>query len=253
MSLTIFSLPRPFIGEFDVIQHNAIISWRLGQPNAEIILFGNEKGTRQMARKVNARHYPNIGTNKFGTPYVNQIFTRAQKISRFNILCYVNADIIFIGNIESAIQQIQKKFKQFVLVIRRYDLKLEQRQDFNGNWEEMIRKKLVEHGRKHQPGAVDAFIFTRGAYPRNDFPAFLLGRQLWDGWLVWKAMEGHFPTIEITSAVTLIHQDHTRTEDYLDPKQLLQEKSINRNLFEGHKRNINQTLWILTHEGLRQR
>lgn len=253
MSLTIFSLPRPFRGEFDIIQYNAIKSWRLGQPNAEIILFGDEDGTHKMSHEVNARHYPDIGRNKFGTPYVNQIFVRAQEISHFNILCYVNADIILLGNIESVVQRVQEKFKQFLLITRRYDLELRRKQNFGGNWQEMIRKKLAERGRKHQPGAIDVFIFTKEVYPKNDFPAFLLGRQLWDGWLVWKAMEQCFPTVEITSAITLIHQSHTRTEDYLNPKQLLREKNINRSLFGGNKRNINQTLWILTHEGLRQR
>lgn len=252
MSITIFSLPRPFVGEFDVVQYNAITSWRLGQPDSEIILFGNEIGTHQMTHKVNARQHPDIRVNEFGTPYINEIFARAQEVSRFNVLCYVNSDIIFLGDIKSTIQRVQTKFKQFVLVTRRYDLKLQKKQDFSGNWQEMIETKLVQRGKKHQPGAIDSFIFTKGVYPANDFPPFLLGRQLWDGWLVWKAMKKNIPVVEITSAVTLIHQHHTRTEDSLDLNRLTQEKFTNRNLFKGKKRSIVQVPWILTHEGLKK-
>lgn len=241
------------MGEFGIIQYNALRSWRLGQPNSEIILFGDEAGTHKMSHKINARHYPEMATNSQGTPYINQIFIRAQEISHYDICCYVNADVILLGSIESAVQHARQKFNRFLLVTRRFDLKLHKKQNFNENWQKEIRAKLTKRGQKHRPGAIDCLIFTRGIFPMEDFPAFLLARSLWDGWLVWKAMNSGIPTVEATSTITLIHQQHVKVEDSLNPSQLTSEKNYNRDLAQKHKRSVEQTAWILTHEGLKQR
>jgi len=40
--LTIFAIPKPFSGEFDRIQRNAISSWKSLPGAPQIILFGDE-------------------------------------------------------------------------------------------------------------------------------------------------------------------------------------------------------------------
>ena len=44
--LTLFTVPQPFRGEFSVIQRNAIRSWAKLDPACELILLGDEEGTR---------------------------------------------------------------------------------------------------------------------------------------------------------------------------------------------------------------
>ena len=50
--LTMFTIPKAFRGDFDIIQKNAIRSWTLLRPECEIILFGNEEGTAEMAGEL---------------------------------------------------------------------------------------------------------------------------------------------------------------------------------------------------------
>ena len=50
--ITLFALPRAFQGHFEVIQRNAITSWARMSPKPEIILFGNEDGTADIARQL---------------------------------------------------------------------------------------------------------------------------------------------------------------------------------------------------------
>ena len=57
--LTIFALPKPFRGHAGVIQRNAIQSWLRLQPACEVILLGDEPGTREVAAQVGAHYsYP---------------------------------------------------------------------------------------------------------------------------------------------------------------------------------------------------
>ena len=47
--LTIFSIPKPFIGHVGVIQMNALRSWTFLDPKCEIVIFGDEPGIAEAA------------------------------------------------------------------------------------------------------------------------------------------------------------------------------------------------------------
>ena len=61
--LTIFSSPRSFKGEFDLIQRNAIQSWRATLPDCEIILVGDDEGTEKAADDFGVKHIPGVKRN----------------------------------------------------------------------------------------------------------------------------------------------------------------------------------------------
>src|SRR5258708_10800973 len=65
--LTLFTSPKPFDGHIDVIQRNALRSWRL-LPGCEVIIFGDEHGSAEMAREIEARHVPGVALSAAGTP-----------------------------------------------------------------------------------------------------------------------------------------------------------------------------------------
>jgi len=75
--LTIFSVPKPFHGRIGVIQTNAIRSWVLLRPACEVILFGNEEGTAEIASRFGIRHIPDVERNEYGTPLVSSVFSTA--------------------------------------------------------------------------------------------------------------------------------------------------------------------------------
>lgn len=62
--LTLFAIPKPFIGNIGVIQRNAIGSWtRLGA-GCEVLLFGDEAGTAEIAREHGVHHVPDVARNE---------------------------------------------------------------------------------------------------------------------------------------------------------------------------------------------
>ena len=92
--ITFFSTPKPFRGHIAIIQRNAIKSWKLVHPHAEVILFGDEEGAAEAARDLGARHEPEVERNSHGTPLLSSLFGRADLLARHDRLCFLNSDIL---------------------------------------------------------------------------------------------------------------------------------------------------------------
>ncbi len=92
--LTLFTTCKSFEGMIGIHQRNALKSWRKIFPDADIIIFGNENGTESIANEIAAQRVIGLKRGAYGTPYVNEIFYRAQKMTSFAQMCYINSDII---------------------------------------------------------------------------------------------------------------------------------------------------------------
>jgi hypothetical protein len=75
--LTLFTVPKAFKEHINNIQLNAILSWMSLRPRPEIILFGDDEGTPEVAEELGLRHVPEIACNEYGTPLVGD---RTQRI-----------------------------------------------------------------------------------------------------------------------------------------------------------------------------
>ena len=62
--LTLFAIPKHFRGHFATIQRNAITSWTRLTPRPEILLFGDEEGTGEIARELGLRHFPEVAHSR---------------------------------------------------------------------------------------------------------------------------------------------------------------------------------------------
>jgi len=58
--ITFFTTAKPFTGHDGVIQRNALKSWTLATPDAEVILFGDEEGAAETARELGIKHVPEV-------------------------------------------------------------------------------------------------------------------------------------------------------------------------------------------------
>lgn len=205
--LTIFSVPKPFIGNIKTIQTNAIKSWLNLFPQPEIILIGNEKGTAEICKKYNLTHIPEIKYNEFGTPLLNLVFQQGQKNASFARVAYINADIILLDNITEIINFIlQKNFSDFLLVGHRWNLKLTKEIKYTSQNNQILKNLLIKKGVLAPSDAIDYFIFPKGLYKK--ILPFALGRFRWDNWLIYYAVKKNIPVIDITAKMIAIHQDH---------------------------------------------
>lgn len=206
--LTIFSTPKPFRGHINIIQRNAIESWRRIHPDGEIILFGDDEGTAEAARDLCVRHAPHVERNEHGTKYLTSVFDQAQQLASHNTLCYVNCDIILLSDFLEAVARTVCQFGRFLMAGRRWDTAIAAPIDF-GQWDWEPRVRALAHAANKQrpPNWIDYFAFSRGLYYQNT-PPLVIGRPGWDNWLMWKARKSGAAVVDSSSAVTAVHQNH---------------------------------------------
>ena len=203
--LTIFTIPKAFRGHIGIIQTNAIRSWLSLQPACEVILFGNDEGTAELASELGIRHVADVECSEYGTPLVRSIFSIAQDIASHRLMCYVNADIILVSDFLPAVQRVHKY--PFLIVGQRWDVELKEPVNFDGEqWEPWLRSHVANYGKLHPRTGIDYFVFPRGLY--DYIPPFAIGRGGWDNWLIYRARSLKVPVIDATKAITAIHQNH---------------------------------------------
>ena len=78
--LTFFTTAKPFKGHSGIIQRNALKSWTLVHPDAEVILFGNDEGAAGVAKELRIRHEPHTEKNEAGR--IDGLYVRASASNR---------------------------------------------------------------------------------------------------------------------------------------------------------------------------
>jgi hypothetical protein len=204
--LTIFAIPKPFRGHFDIIQQNAIESWVHLDIHPEVILFGDEEGSAEIAQKFGVTHIPDVKKNEFGTPLISDIFSQAQQHSRNLLVCYINADIMLLNDFGRAVSYVSNLKHPFLMSGQRWDTSITTRLDYNQNYEKKIRDYALEHGIQHPPTGIDYFVFPRQFLP--SMPPFAVGRPSWDNWTLYQVRSRKAMLIDATQAVFAIHQNH---------------------------------------------
>lgn len=244
--LTFFSIPKAFVGKIGIFQKNAILSWKRLESEIEIILFGNEKGVADFAKKYSLVHFPEIERNRWGTPLLSFALEKAQEKAKNEFLIYANSDLIFFG---STLLRLFKEinFPEFLLTSRRWDLNLENEIFFEKNWEKDLEKKLKKEGKLHGFSGMDWFLFPKKLNLK--MPPFAVGRPGWDNWLLFELKRKKIPIIEATPSITVIHQNHPSKYRARD-----REAKENIKLAKGlaNMLTLREADWILTLNGLQK-
>lgn len=205
--LTIFTTTKPFRDHIGIIQRNAIRSWTRLQPCPEIVVIGNELGTKDLCEEFGLRHIPDVQCNEFGTPLVRSLFALGQAQAKFETICYVNADIIFVQDFMDAVAAARNGVQgDFLLLGGRWNLDRVDSALLDLNRDEELKAYARTYGIHDRRIAMDYFIF-----PRNfnwELPGFAIGRSAWDSWFPYYALRKGIPVIDGSSAVTAIHQNH---------------------------------------------
>lgn len=204
--LTLFSAPKPFTNpHINLIQRNAIQSW-LKLDDTTVLLIGDEPGLPGAAKDLGVRLIPEVARSETGTPLVPSIFDLARQHSTSPLLCYVNADIIFMPDLVEAARRVQSQAEQFLIIGKRWDLDVTEPLAFPEGWAAALRGRAHTTGNPHPPAGSDYFVFPRSLFA--DMPAFSIGRAGWDNWMIYHARQQGWATIDATPDVFIIHQNH---------------------------------------------
>jgi len=254
--LTIFTTAKPFKGHNAVIQRNALNSWKLLHPDAEVILFGNDEGAAEVCRELGLRHEPSIEDGVEKARRADFMFRRAQEIARHNVLCYANCDIMLMSDFREALTRVSAAHSRFLMVGRRWDTEIREAINFEaGRWEDQVRQRALKEGRQRDGWWIDYFAFSRGVYGA-DFPALVVGRIRWDNWMVWKALEDGHSVVDASPVVVAVHQNHDYSHHPQGKQGVWEDAEAQRNLVEvggaGCQRMIGDATEVLRPGGLKR-
>jgi len=228
--LTIFSIPKPFIGHSEIIQRNAVQSWLRLEPHCEIILCGDEFGAADIALEYNISHIPDIAKSDYGTPLLSSAFQAVHQKAGNSLICYVNTDIIILNNMIDAVRVLS--FQKYLLLGQRWNLDINDPIDYElPTWEKELREKLANEGELQPPFGSDYFVFPKEVH--WVFPEFAVGRPGWDNWIIYRARALKMPVVDATEVAIVIHQNH----GYVHVPE-----GIDSTSFEGPEANINRDL-----------
>lgn len=198
--ITLGATPKAFKGHTGIIQENAIRSWLTNHfddgQKLEIILFGKEEGTEEMCKKYGLIHCPDIGVNAFGTPLLDSIIDKLQKLATNEIVCYISADtMLFFDKFNFKTKGV------FFISGVRYDIEIDKLIDF-----EKTVNIDVFNPKKHGLTACEYWMFPKGL---KYFPPFAVGRGGMDNWFVWYIKKLKVPFISCSPKnILAIHQNH---------------------------------------------
>ena len=202
--LTVFAVPKRFVGDTGVIQRNAIESWtRLG-PDVGVILCADDEGTAQAAADLGVQHVPDVRRNEHGTPLLDSVFEAAKNASRSPLLAYVNADIILLGDFLNAVKRLPATH---LMTGSRWNVDLREPLDFGEGWQQSLRAQVAAQGVRAEPIWLDYFVFSRTS-PLVELPPFAVGRPRWDNWMIFRARSLGIRVTDATEQVLAVHQNH---------------------------------------------
>jgi hypothetical protein len=205
--ITLFSTPKPFRGHIDVIQRNALQSWKRLDPQVEVILVGDDEGAAEICREFDLDHVPVVRRSTSGAKYLKDVFRAVQERARHEHICYVNCDIILLPDFVAAARRVSAWRNDFLMVGQRTDVDITAPVNFGDpSWEAALRQMARVSGRQRDQYWIDYFLFHRRMYP--EIPDLLIGRIAWDNWLVYKARSDSYPVVDATAVVLPIHQNH---------------------------------------------
>jgi hypothetical protein len=226
--LTIFTIPKPFKGCIATIQRNAIQSWQLLRPRPEIILFGNEEGAAQVAAELGMLHEPQIASNEYRAPLLDDLFRRAELRASSQWMCYVNADILLLSDFGTAVEQVTKAFGKFLCVSKRMNIDVAEAIKFTADWETPIKARCRDTGQPGDHTSIDVFVFPKGAY--RNVPNFGIGRLWFDQWLIKAAREEKVPVVDLSLVAPVLHQNHDYNHVDGGRERIWQGKEAEHNL-----------------------
>jgi hypothetical protein len=249
--ITIFSTPRPFKGEFDRIQRNAIQSWKLLGRDCQIILINDECNTTEaVAKELGAEFIKEFKCNEYGTPLLDDVFSQVRSRARYDVLAHVNTDILLFPDFVDTICRYvaRNQNREFLLLGRRWNLEVTEKINFDRNdWSNALLSRAKTDGFLHSLNGMDYWVFPKAAniYP----PPFCVGRPGMDSWLVFYSKLHGIPVLDATDSIMIIHQQH----DYPMKRVPYFEIECDRNVkIAGGRANMlsmREADWLLTASG----
>jgi len=187
-------------------QQMAIQSWRASVPDCEVLFFGSASDAMSTGLEMHS-----VEVSETGKPIVSDLFRAARAAAQFNVLCYINADIVVTPRLfEAALVVNGEVPPPWMILGQRWDTTVDYDVDFQDpEWGDRLISSVMadKRTRLHPTSGMDYFI-TRGDVWGDEIPPYKLGCFAWDTDLMCIALERNVPVIDATIVNPVFHLDH---------------------------------------------
>jgi len=90
----------------------------------------------------------------------------------------VNADILFMPDLLTAVQQVAGQLDKFLMIGQRWDLDIREVLNYSADWAVRLQERIRSQGMLHPGSGSDYFVFRRDSF--TEIPPFAVGRAGWD-------------------------------------------------------------------------
>lgn len=203
---TIITAFKPFVGEANVHQRNAISSWIRACGNPEILVFGDRPGLAEAAQEFDLTVIKDFPRSDDGRIRVDETFRYAQKHGKFDRQFFINGDIIIMDDLPKAFDTI--RLPKFMMIGQRTDVDVPELLDFSSaESTKAARAELIRRGVLHEAWGLDYFAYTRGSIA-DDLPPLYVAAPGWDNMMIFWCRRHQTPVVDATADVTIFHENH---------------------------------------------
>jgi hypothetical protein len=196
---------KPFQGEANIHQMNALRSWIRICGNPEILVFGDVPGLAPVAELLGLTVIPDFPRGEDGRVRVDEVFAYAQKNGKFDLQVFVNGDIILMEDFIKAVNAI--RLPRFMMIGQRTDVDVKEMLDFAPAADlKPVRADLIQRGELHAAWGLDYFAYVRGSIPK--LPPLYVGAAGWDNLMILCCLRNRVPVVDATGDVRIFHQNH---------------------------------------------
>lgn len=210
--VTIFSPMRPFVRDIGQVQKQAISSWLNIIPECEVIIIDDEDFTsRTELEGWNVKILTTVKKAESGAPLLDSMFEEVIKVAKYDIICYITADVLLPQNFCEDILQFDKqandKFGDYLGICCRYDQKNPDVSKGSLSDNEYF-ELCLKNGVKRERSGIDLWVFRKTTI--IPFPPFPIGRCLTDNWVVYYCRYHNIKVLDFSDQIKIIHQYHSK-------------------------------------------
>jgi len=205
MKLIIVTTCKPFIGQAELIQTQAIESWtKLKNIEVNILILGDEKGVKEICEKYNLIQV--IEFKKFHIfPYISSMLNSAYELANDNdIIMWTNSDIIYTQTLINTILEFKKlKIEKYALVGQRLDWKNFKKVELNND----NLKNIISESNFHYPCGIDYIIHGKTSFNKELYANFSMPAIIADQKILGRILNSNIYSCDCTATILAIHHD----------------------------------------------
>ena len=196
----------------DYIHKNTLRNWAVFGTNVTRILFMNDISTNisNLAKETNFLVEPIPRVNRYGTPFLKDMYRAAAKLSRSRFYAYCNSDILFDKSLLQTLKAISTQMngtKPLLATGPRTNVDMKHANHTHLYTTEDVHRVGLKFGKVFRRDCADCFfIMNMHVFPWYLIKDVVIGRIRYDSHIIEQCNRGPVDVVDVTLTLLMLHQ-----------------------------------------------